>query len=118
MRTLLPDTTPAAAIVVTLNFCELKLVRCSVLPVTRWTKLGGGSDARTMPPDTEKRVTLCARVRMSAFCWTGTRTDETVVPTKLLTGTKTYWFCGTTIGLPAYPATVMSKLGGRHAQPM
>jgi len=118
MRILLPDAAPAAAIVETLSFCELKLARCSVLPVTRWTKLGVGPDARTMPPDTEKRVTLFALVRMPAFCWTGTRADETVVPTKLLTGTNTYWFCGTTIGLPAYPASVMSKLGGRQAQPM
>jgi len=90
MRTLLPDTTPAAAMVVALNLSELKLERWSVLPVTCWTKLAGGSDARTMPPDTEKRVTLFAFVRIVAFCWTGTRADETGVPTKLLIGTKTY----------------------------
>ncbi len=90
MRTLLPDTTPAAAIVVALNLSELRLARWSVLPVTRWTKLAGGSVARTMPPDTEKRVALFALVRMEAFCWTGTRTEVTEAPIKLLTGTKMY----------------------------
>jgi len=77
----LPETL-AAASGVGRAFSFPMSARASRFPLTRSTRLGGGTAvARTTPPDTVKRVPFCARERMPAFWVCGTLTLETLVPT-------------------------------------
>jgi hypothetical protein len=88
----LPATSPAPAIAAGLIPCpemELMPIGRIVLPEARSTMETGGPAVCTIPPETGKFVTLCARARKLALRPGSTATDEMFPPTNPLEGTNT-----------------------------
>ena len=83
----------------------------------RWILSTGIASFRTMPPDTEKRVTGVVCWKIVALLSGAIRTEETFVPTKRFVGTKTYSVGLMRTGRPEYPEMPNARVGGRGAQP-